>query len=132
MSILKYFKRAPVIQDEELPEPSSCLSNTVPLKAIEMANAKVVKVKNKPPRGTRVSTIFILTPTQRYKMGKRAAEHSTAALCYFTKKYPELPLKETGVQRFKTGINLTVSSKEPLMLLCQLKFKSCHCKPLTL
>ena len=27
MSILKYFKHAPVMQDEELPEPSSCLSN---------------------------------------------------------------------------------------------------------
>ena len=35
-------------------------------------------------------------------MGKRAAEHSvTAALHYFTEKYPELPLKETSVQRFK-------------------------------
>ena len=53
MSVLKYFKCAPVIQDEELPEPSSCLSNIVPLKAIEMANAEVVKVKNKPPCGTR-------------------------------------------------------------------------------
>ena len=49
MSILKYFKRAPAIQDEKLPEPSSCLSNVVPPNTIEMANAKVVKVKNKPP-----------------------------------------------------------------------------------
>ena len=41
MSILKYFKRALTIQDKELPEPSSCLNNVVPPKAIEMANAKV-------------------------------------------------------------------------------------------
>ena len=41
MSILKYFKHPLTIQDEELPEPSSCLSNVVPPKAIEMANAKV-------------------------------------------------------------------------------------------
>ena len=41
MSILKYFKCAPAIQDEELPGSSSCLSNVVPPKAIEMANAKV-------------------------------------------------------------------------------------------
>ena len=45
MSILKCFKSAPVIQDEELPEPSTCLSNAMPPKAIEIANAEVVKVK---------------------------------------------------------------------------------------
>ena len=66
MSILKYFKSAPTIQCKELPEPSSCLSNVVPPKAIEMANAKVVKVKNKPPCGTRSVPYLILTPTQRY------------------------------------------------------------------
>ena len=38
MLILKYLKCAPAIQDEELLEPSSCLSNVVPLKEIEMAN----------------------------------------------------------------------------------------------
>ena len=101
MLILKYFKHAPAIQDEELPEPSSCLSN-VPPKAIEMTNAIVVKMKNKPPRGTRLAPYLILTPTQRYEVGKRAAEHGiTAALRYFAKKYPELLLKETSIRRFK-------------------------------
>ena len=38
------------IQDEGLPEPNSFLSNVVRPKAIEMANAEVVKVKNKAPR----------------------------------------------------------------------------------
>ena len=41
MSILKYFKRTPIIQDKELPEPGSSLNNVVSPKAIEMANAKV-------------------------------------------------------------------------------------------
>ena len=65
MLILKYCKCAPVAQDEELPEISSHLSNVVPLKAIEMANAKVVKVKNKTPHGTRSAPYLILTPGQR-------------------------------------------------------------------
>ena len=35
------------------------------------------------------------------KEPQTGAEHSvTTALRYFTKKYPELPLKETSVQRF--------------------------------
>ena len=103
MSILKYLKYVPVpIQDEGLPEPSSSLSNVVPPKAIEMANAEVVKVKNKARRGSRSVPYLILTPAQRYEVGKRAAEHGvTAALRYFAKKYPEMPLKETSVRRYK-------------------------------
>ena len=69
---------------------------------LKWQNAKIVKVKNKPPCGTRSVPYLILTPTQRYEMGKRAAGQSiTTALRYFTKKYPELPLKETSVRRFK-------------------------------
>ena len=41
---------------------------------------------------------LILTPTQRYEVGKRATEHGiSASLCYLAKKYPEFPLKETGI-----------------------------------
>ena len=78
--------------DEELPEPSNRLSNVAP-KAIKMANSKVVKVKNNTPRGTRTT---ILTPAQRYGVGKKAAEHGvTVALHYF----PKLPLKCTSLLR---------------------------------
>ena len=119
MSILKYCKHAPVVQDEELPESSSCLSNVVLAKAIEMANSEFVKVKNKTPRGSRSAPYLILTPAQRYEVGKRAAEHGvTVALRYFAKKYPELPFKETSAQRFK---NLYQSDCKPLLLLCWLK-----------
>ena len=66
MSILKYLKRVPMpIQDEGLPEPNSSWNNVVPPKAIEMANAEVVKVKNKAPRGGRSVPYLILTPAQR-------------------------------------------------------------------
>ena len=43
----------------------------------------------------------MLTPAQRYEVGKRAAEHGvTVSIRYFA-KYPKLPLKETSVWRFK-------------------------------
>ena len=49
MSILQHFKHVPVKpesatdeQDEQLPEPNGCLSKSVPTKAIELANTKVL------------------------------------------------------------------------------------------
>ena len=106
MSILKYLKRVPMlIQDEGLPEPSSSLNDVVPPKAIEMVNAEVVKVKNKAPCGGKSVPYLILTPAQRYEVGKRAAEHGvTAALHCFAKKYPEMPLKETSVHSYVVNI----------------------------
>ena len=44
----------------------------------------------------------MLTPAQRYEVGKRAADHGvTASIHYFAKKYQKLSLKETSIQRFK-------------------------------
>ena len=44
----------------------------------------------------------MLTPGQRYEIGKQAAEHGvTAILCYYAEKYRDLPLSETSMQRFK-------------------------------
>ena len=41
-----------------------------------------------------------LTPAHKFAIGKRAAEYgTTAAIRFFMKKYPELPLKDTTVQR---------------------------------
>ena len=60
---------------------------------------------------------LILTLAQRYEMGKNGAEHSvTAALHYFTKKYPELS-KKPVYKDLKACINLIVSSEEPGPLL---------------
>jgi len=101
------------IQDERLPEPSSALSGVVPPKAIEMANAEVIKVKNKVPHGTRSAPYLILTPAQKYEVGKRAG--ITSSLHYFAKKYPGMPFKETSVRRLKICINGKLSCKEPLM-----------------
>ena len=43
-----------------------------------------------------------LIPAQKLTVGKRAAEFgTTAAMRFFAKKYPQLPLKETTVLRLK-------------------------------
>ena len=51
ISILQYFKCIPVKsesttheRDKQLPEPNSCLSTSEPTKAIELANAEVLKL----------------------------------------------------------------------------------------
>ena len=102
MSILQYFKRVPVklesASDEranELPEPNGSLSKSVPATAIELANAEVLKLKDKSTRDSRTGPYLMLTPAQRYEVGKRAAEHGvTASIHYFTRKYPKLPLRK--------------------------------------
>jgi len=53
--------------------------------------------------GTR-GTYNVLTPAQKNKIGKRAAQFgTTTTLCYYSKNYPDLPLKEMSVRRFKTN-----------------------------
>ena len=48
--------------------------------------------------------IYLLTPAQKYKIGKRAAEHGfTASIRYFAMKYRDLDLKESSVRRFKNA-----------------------------
>ena len=57
----------------------------------------------------------ILTPTQKFEIGKRAAEvRSTAAMHYYAKNYPALELKEMSVRRFKNNYQtqLKTSAKE--------------------
>ena len=100
--ILKYCKPAKSScssSSSSLLEPNGSLSEKVPSKAIELANAKVTSLKEEPcGRGP----YLIFTPAQRFEVGKQAAEHGvTASMRYFAKKYPELPLKETTVRRLK-------------------------------
>ena len=45
---------------------------------------------------------LVLTPAQKFNIKKRASEQEvTSALCYYKKTFPDLPLKETLVRRFK-------------------------------
>ena len=91
--IMKYFKLKPSSSSfPSLPEPNGSLSKKIPWKAIEMANSEVTKLKEQPHgRGS----CLIVTPAQRFEIGKRAAEYGvTASIRYSAKKYPKLPLKK--------------------------------------
>ena len=51
----------------------------MPPKAIESAKIEVEKVKNKGPGDTKSAPHSILSPIQRFQVGKRAAEHGVTA-----------------------------------------------------
>ena len=60
--------------------------------------------------GSSTSTPFthgsyvVLTPVQKFEISKRAAENGiTAAIRCYAKRFPEIPLKETSVRRFKNN-----------------------------
>ena len=125
MSILKYCK--PVCKKEKefaSPDPSGPLSERVPSSSIEAANNKVSELIANPLESSSESEIhpsqskmkrkpyLILTPAQRYEIGKRAAENGIAAsLRYYARKYSKLALKETTVRRLKNLYRLQLSSK---------------------
>ena len=86
------------------------MSEKVPAKAIELANAEVEQQLKETPRARRPYSI--LTPAQRYEVGKRASEHgATASIRYFSKKYLQLSLKETTVRRLKNLYQSMLKSK---------------------
>ena len=93
MSLLKYF-RSRKSNDESLPSPSGSLSTVMPSTAIVAANSFVEKEVKQSVR----APYLILTPAQRYQVGKRAAEHGvTATIRYYAQKCPDLALKEATV-----------------------------------
>ena len=100
--LLKYFKRLREENEGEgkpkgLPEPNGDLSKVVPSSSIEVTNAVVRQAleKERGPRGPYIS----VTPAQKYAIGQRAAENGvTAMLHYYSKRFPDLQLKETTVR----------------------------------
>ena len=114
--IQKYYKPVPLqssASSSKMPDPNGPLSKKVPSIAIELANSKVSELMDK-PRGSPRSPYLILTPAQRFEVGKQAVEHRvTASIQYFAKKYPQLPLKETTVRRLKDLYQSSLKSKRP-------------------
>ena len=110
MSILK-FVRPLKRKGLDLPEPTGPLSEKIPSTAIASANAKVEKAleedkvkRSESRRGPRGKPYLYLMGTQKFEIGKRAAEHNvTPTLCYYKEKYLDLPLTETSVRRFKNA-----------------------------
>ena len=89
----KYFHpKASKLDEERFP-----LSKVVPSSEITAINSSVKDEKKRSVR----APYLILTPAQRYELGRRAAEHGvTLTIHYYA---PDLDLKETSVQRFKNS-----------------------------
>ena len=102
MSILKYFR--PSNQKSDLPDPNGSLSEKVPSAAIAAANTKVEALEKEQAGKKSRGPYSFLTPAQKYELGKRASECGvTATIRYYEKRYPDLPLKESSVRRFKNS-----------------------------
>ena len=111
MNILKYFR--PIKQTPDLPDPNGPLSENMPSSAVSSANAKVTDVFEKQTSSIR-GPYLTLTPTQKYQIGKRTAEYgTTAAIRYYQKKFPDLPLKETTVRRLKNLYQSSLKAQGP-------------------
>ena len=113
--ILKYFHPVKKSHLDQLPDPHGPLNidGKVPSSAIASANIAVQAVlagaSNKSDATTDSSSgsnsrgpYLHLTPAQKFNIDKRASEHGVAStLRYYKKAFPDLPLKETSVRRFK-------------------------------
>ena len=103
MALLKYFQLK-TARKQPLPDPNGELSSKIPPSGISSANMCVGKLLNSMPPSSDAhrGPYAILSPAQKFEIGKKAAEiGTTAAMRYYAKNYPDLELKETSVQRFK-------------------------------
>ena len=104
--LLKYFHRKSKQKLPVLPDPKGSLSEKVPSSSIELTNniAHGILDEKTTPRGKHGEYLSI-TPTQKFSIGKHAAENEvTAMIRYYAKAFPDLPLsnlKETTVRRLK-------------------------------
>ena len=98
MSLFKYFICLKS-KDNDLPNPSGPLSEVVPSTSIEEANKEVDAQLSK-SSAKRHEGYMILTPEQKARVGKYAAENGTTkAICHFAKDIPNL--KESTVRGWK-------------------------------
>ena len=99
--------------ETDLPDPNGPLCEKIPFSAVSLANTKVTDVLEKRTSSSR-GPYLALTPAQKHQVGKRAAEcGTTATIWYYQKKFPDIPLKETTVQRLKNLYQSGVKAQEP-------------------
>ena len=102
----------PEFPADKLPDPDSSLNKKLPTAVIVKANeAFVATIKDSTKPG---GSYAHYNPTQRFEMGKRAAEYSIAAtIRYYKKRFLELALKETTIRHIK-NLYLTEIKKRPV------------------
>ena len=96
MSIYKYFQSTVKLHDPEGPLRREICSST-----IQTVNDKVWSEVEKKVRGS-TEPYLKPTPLQKALIGERAAEHGVnAIICYFSRRFQDIELKETTVRRLK-------------------------------
>ena len=111
MALLQYFKLKKQKESlpSPLPDPNGPLSQKISSSEIVSTNACVKKLPvldSSSDEGSSTSRgpYAVLTPAHKFEIGKRAAEiGTTATIRYYAKRYPDICLKETSVQRFKNN-----------------------------
>ena len=116
MSLLKYLKVIPKLsRDQEhpdLPDPTGPLSIKIPSSTIATVNAKVVTAIERPTANGKRGPYTHLTPEEKYRIGKRAAEFGvTSTLHHYSKTFPDLSLKVTSVRHFKNQYQCTIKEQ---------------------
>ena len=103
--LLKYFCRESKQKVPVLPDPKGSLSEKVPSSSIELTNSIVHDILDEKttPRGKRGEYLSI-NPTQKFSIGKRAAESGvTTTIRYYAKAFPDLPLSNLKERRLKNN-----------------------------
>ena len=90
--LLKYFKctqKKDKLYTGTLPDPDSPTSSEIPSSSIGITNTHMCQVQQEASSERSQGPYILLTPAQKFSIGKRAAENSiTATLCYYPKTYP--------------------------------------------
>ena len=106
MALHNYFK---TIEEGNLPDPRGSLSKVVPSSAISAANSEV---KARGLGTSKRGSYAKLTQQQKAEIGKRAAEHGIAlTICYYAKRHPDCPLKESSVRTWRNSYTLEIWRK---------------------
>ena len=108
-TLFKYFNRTKA-EGSSLPDPSGPLSEKVPATSIEEANKEVEASRNSNGGKRRREPYVIVTPEQKARVGKYAAENGTTnAIRRFSKDMPNL--KESTIRGWKTVYLCELTSK---------------------
>ena len=108
-TLFKYFNRTKA-EGSSLPDPSGPLSEKVPATSIEEVNKEVEASRNSNGGKRRCEPYVIVTPEQKARVGRYAAENGTTnAIRRFSKDMPNL--KESTVRGWKTVYLRELASK---------------------
>ena len=84
------------LKGKELTNPSGPLSKAIPSSSIVRCNTEVTMVPKQAKWSVTPNCYMKLTPTQKYKIGKKGAEMGvTAVIHYYKQNFPDVLMEPT-------------------------------------